>query len=254
MYVTLGDIVGEDLAEHLEPGEELEPPSLGCWPDVSVLKVPVPTPAEVRASLTEPGKLNVKFEESALERLAKCQSTIRIDRAQRFDPALVSAVRSLFEELGPCVFTESQGFDLSTSESLLATLTTTQDLAAKLKAIAAGEVDEDEENEDEDEDEEFEDDEDEDEDEDDDAPAPDSARPEVLRMLLGEIAQLPRVRRKAAELLGGAPPIVGKFAERLARLGAEPDPVVAKELGVTERDVVGARKALSILLRRAESR
>ena len=115
-------------------------------------------------------------------------------------------------------------------------------------------MDEDEENEDEDEDEEFEDDEDEDEDEDDDAPAPDSARPEVLRMLLGEIAQLPRVRRKAAELLGGAPPIVGKFAERLARLGAEPDPVVAKELGVTERDVVGARKALSILLRRAESR
>jgi hypothetical protein len=246
MYATLAGIVGEDLAEHLEPGEELEPPSLGFWPDVSVASTPVPKSAGK-------GK-DFKHEGGAVERLKTCKATIRIDRAERFDPALISAMRALFESLGPCLFTKGQ--DLLTSETLLATVLSNRDLAAALRAIAAGEqIDEEEEDEDEEEEEdEDEEEEDDEEAEEDDEPAPDSAKPEMLRMILGEIAQIPRARRKAAELLGGAPPLVGTFAERLARVGAEPDPVAAKALAVTERDIVGARKALAIILRRSEGR
>jgi hypothetical protein len=250
MYVTLGLVVGEDLAEHLDPGEELEPPTLGSWPDVSVLeKAPVPTSDEARASLAGSGKAKAKLDEAALTRLATCKSTIQIDQATAFDPSHVSALRALFESLGPSVFTKGAGLELSTSESLLATLAGAADLAESLRAIAAGKADDDDDDEDEDDE-----DDDDDLDEDDDEPAPDSAKPEMLRMMLGEIAQLPRVRRKAAELLGGAPPLVGQFAERLARVGAEPDLAAAKALGVEEREVIGARKALANLLRRAESR
>src|SRR6476620_3715294 len=82
MYETLGGIVGEDLAEHLDPGEELEPPSLGSWPDVSVLdKVPVPTADEARASIAGSGKGKAKLDEAALERLASCKATIQIAQA-----------------------------------------------------------------------------------------------------------------------------------------------------------------------------
>src|SRR4051794_33493706 len=79
MYETLGGIVGEDLAEHLEPGEELEPPVLGLWPNLSVATSPVPTAAEVRARLGDaPKKAAAKLDEAALERLASCKVTIRI--------------------------------------------------------------------------------------------------------------------------------------------------------------------------------
>jgi hypothetical protein len=247
MYETLGAIVGEDLAEHLEPGEDLEPPVLGFWPNIAVATpAAIPTAAELRASVANPKKKNVTLEEAALERLAKCVTTIQIEKPQDFDPALVSAVRALFESLGPSVFTEGQGSDLSTSESLLATLAKHPDLASTLRAVAAGELDDDEDLDDEAEEEEQEDDEDE--------PASDSARPEVLRKILAEIAQHPRARRKAGELLAEAPEIVATFAERLARIGAEPDPAVAKALDVKEREVLAARKALANILRRAENR
>jgi hypothetical protein len=227
MYKTLGRIVGKDLAEHLEPGEELEPPVLGCWPDITVPETSrVP---DARAS---------RGEKAALVRLAECVSTIRIDLVRDFDPALVSALRAVFEDLGPSVFAKGEGVDLTTSESLLASLAKSPDLAATLRAVEAGELEE----------------EDEHEDEDDEEPAPDSARPEVLRTILGEISQHPRARRKAGELLAEAPEIVGKVAERLARVGAEADPVVAKALDVKEREVLGARKALATILRRAENR
>ena len=251
MYATLAGIVGEDLAEHLDPGEELEPPALGYWPAISVAaSTPVPSADELRASLAEGGKKNAKLDEAALERLAKCRATIQIDRPQRFDPALVSALRALFEKLGPSLFTKGPGTDLSTSESLLTSLAASTDLPAKLRAVEDGEVDGD----DEDDDDEDDEDDDEDEDEDEDEPAPDSARPEVLRTVLGAISQVPRARRKASELLGAAPPLVGKVAERLARIGAEPDATVAQALGVDAPEVVAARKALATILRRAESR
>ena len=242
MYETLGAIVGEDLAEHLEPGEDLEPPALGFWPDISVCSAEsIPSVAELRASMADPKKKNVTLEEAALERLAKCVSAIKIDKPQDFDPALVSAVRALFDSLGPSVFTEGQGSDLTTSESLLTTLAKQPDLASTLRAVAAGELDDDEDLDDGD-------------DDDAEEPASDSARPEVLRKILAEIAQHPRARRKAGELLAEAPEIVATFAERLARIGAEPDPAVAKALDVKEREVLAARKALASILRRAENR
>lgn len=239
-YETLGGIVGKDLAEHLEPGEDLEPPVLGFWPDISVsASASVPTAEAERTSLTDPTKTGATFEEAALARLAKCMSTIRVERPEAFDPAFVSAIRTLVENLGKSVFTNRPGFHLATSESLLASLAEYPDLASTLRAVAAGELDDEEEDEEEDED---------------DEPASDSARPEVLRKILEAIAQHPRARRKAGELLAEAPEIVGTFAERLARIGAEPDPAVAKALDVNERDVVGARKALASILRRAENR
>jgi hypothetical protein len=225
MYKTLGRIVGKDLAEHLEPGEELEPPVLGCWPDITV-----PEASSVPEAAASRG------EKAALVRLAECVSTIRIDQVRDFDPALVSALRAVFEDLGPSVFAKGKGVDLTTSESLLASLAKSPDLAATLRAVEAGELEEEHE------------------DEDDEEPAPDSARPEVLRTILGEISQHPRARRKAGELLAEAPEIVGKVAERLARVGAEADPAVAKALDVKEREVLGARKALATILRRAENR
>ena len=254
MYEALAAVVGEDLADHLEPGEALEPSELGLWPDLSVpLKPLIPSVAEQRAALDDPSKTGVSIEEAALARLAKCTATVRIDRpAGGFDPALVTALRALVAKIGPCVFTEALGFTLTTSESLITTLATQQDLATALRAIEVRDsVDGDE---DEDEDEDEEEDEDEDEDEAEDEPAPDSARPEMLRMLLGEIAQQPRMRRKVSELLGNAPPLVAAFAERLARIGAEPDAACARALNVTEADLASARKALATIFRRAESR
>lgn len=230
-YVTLGKIVGEDLAEHLDPGEELEPPSLGAWPDIKVASGAVP--------------------EAALALLAGCKSTIKVEGAKGFDPALVSAVRALLAALGPCVFAEGKTAALQTSEALLKTIEKYADLAAALREVTSGDDDDDD---DEEEEEDEEDTDDEDDEDDEDEPAPDSARPAVLRTVLGAISQVPRARRKAAELLGAAPEIVGKVAERLARVGAESDADVAKALAVTEKDVVGARKALATLLRRAENR
>jgi hypothetical protein len=224
MYKTLGRIVGKDLAEHLEPGEELEPPVLGCWPDIMVPEVPTLPAADAK-----------RGEKEAVARLSECVSTIRIDQVRDFDPALVSALRALFEDLGPSVFAKGEGVDLVTSESLLASLAKSPDLASTLRAVAAGELEEEE-------------------DEEAEEPASDSSRPEVLRKILGEISQHPRARRKAGELLAEAPEIVGKFAERLARIGVEADPAVAKALDVKEREVLEARKALATILRRAENR
>lgn len=255
-YDGLGSIVGEDLAEHLEPGEELEPVTLGHWPELSVLKsTPVPTPDEQRAELSQPDKTDVRLEEAALTRLAKCVSTVRIAGPQGFEPTLVSALRLLVAKLGPCVFTDAPGFTLETSETLLKNLTAERDLATALKVVTSGEPVEEEKESDEDED--YEDDEDEDEDEDeaeDEEETEDaSARADILRGNLAEIAKLPRVRRKAGDFLAEAPQIVGTYAERLARIGVETDAAVAKALNVTEREVLGARNALARILRRAES-
>jgi hypothetical protein len=240
MYKALAAVVGPDLAEHLDPGEELEPPELGLWPEVSVpQKSSIP-------SVAAPGskKPGVHGDEAALARLATCTASIDIEHPNDFDPALVTALRALIASLGPCVFSGGEGSELTTSESLLAKLETSLDLAAGLRKLAAGEsIGEEDEEEKEDEDEEEE-----------DEPAPDSARPEMLRMLLGEIAQQPRIRRKVSELLGNAPPLVATVAERLARIGVEPDAVSAKALGVTEGDVAAARKTLATIFRRAENR
>jgi hypothetical protein len=242
MYETLSDIVGDDLAEHLEPGEELAPSELGLWPDVSVPLSPhIPTAEEERRSLSDPNKVGVRFEEAALERLATCTAHVRIDRPRDLDPALVSALRALIAKLGPCVFTEAHGFELTTSETLLATLAKLPDLTTALRAVVAAET----------EDEDFTD---EAEEEEEDEPVPDSARPEVLRMVLGEIAQRPAARRKVSELLGAAPKVVGAVAERLARIGAEPDSAIAKALGITEPEALAARVALATIFRRAERR
>jgi hypothetical protein len=239
MYDALTEIVGEDLAEHLEPGEVLEPPELGLWPDVLVPLSPhIPTVEEERASLDAPDKTGVRFEEAALERLGTCTAHIRIERPKDFDPALVSALRVLTAKLGPCVFTEARGFDLVTSESLLVTLTKRPDLATALRAAVENEAA----------------DEYDDSDDDEEEPVPDSARPEVLRVVFGAIAQRANMRRKVSERLGGAPKLVGMYAERLARIGAEPDPAVAKALGITEREVVQARVALAAIFRHAEGR
>jgi hypothetical protein len=240
MYKALADVVGPDLAEHLEPGEELEPPELGLWPEVSVpQKAVIPSVAAPAGAK----KTGVHGDEAALTRLATCTASIDVEHPNDFDPALVTALRALMASLGPCVFSGGEGSELTTSESLIAKLETSLDLAAALRKLAAGEsIGEDEEEED-DEDEEEE-----------DEPAPDSARPEMLRMLLGEIAQQPRIRRKVSELLGNAPPLVAAVAERLARIGAEPDAVSAKALAVTEADVVAARKTLATIFRRAENR
>jgi hypothetical protein len=261
MYAKLAAIVGEDLAEHLDRGEELEPPTLGFWPDVSVASSGVPAADNERASLTGPGKkAKVRFDEAALKRLAKSFSVIRFDGPRGFDPALVTTLRVLVELLGPCVFTREPGSELITSETLLADLADLPDLPAGMRAALAGERDEDEEEDEADEDEDDED-EDEEEDEDDeevdedeDEPAPDSARPETLRGTLAAMAELPRARRKASELMGSAPEIVVRLAERLARVGVETDAVAARALGVKDEDVVAARKALAKLLRRAENR
>ena len=254
MYEKLAAVVGEDLAEHLEPGEELEPAKLGCWPDVAVLASPVPTADEVETAVAEAGNTGVRVQDAALKRLAKCVSSIRIDHPRDFDPALVTAVRALVAALGPCVFSKGAGFDLLTSETLLADIAKATDLAAAMRAAVAGKlVDKDDDEDDEDDDEE-EDEDDEEEEEDDDEPPSDSARPEVLRGTLAAMAELPRARRKASELMGSAPDLVARFTERLARVGAEPDAAVAKALNVTEKDVIGARKALALILRRAENR
>ena len=244
MYEALAAIVSEDLADHLEPGEELQPPELGHWPDVLVPLSPhIPTVEEERALLADPNKVGVRFEEAALERLGKCTAHIRLEQPQDFDPALVSALRALIAKLGPCVFTESHGFDLTTSESLLTTLAKLPDLATALRAVVSNEAEE-----------EYSDDDGADDDEDADEPVPDSARPEVLRMIFGEIAKQPAARRKVSELLGAAPKIVGIYAERLARVGAEPDSAVAKGLGITEHEAVSARVALATIFRRAEKK
>jgi hypothetical protein len=241
MYKALAAVVGPDLAEHLEPGEELEPPELGLWPEVSVPQ------KSVIPSVGAPGgakKAAVNGDEAALARLATCTASIDIEHPNDFDPALVTALRALIASLGPCVFSGGEGSELTTSESLITKLETSLDLAAALRKLAAGEsIGEEDEEEEED-----------DEDEDEDEPAPDSARPEMLRMLLGEIAQQPRIRRKVSELLGNAPPLVASVAERLARIGAETDAVAAKALAVTEADVAAARKTLATIFRRAENR
>ncbi len=239
MYKALAAVVGPDLAEHLEPGEELEPPELGLWPEASVpQKSVIPTVAAPGSK--KPG---VHGDEAALARLATCTASIDIEHPNDFDPAQVTALRALIASLGPCVFSGGEGSELTTSESLLAKLETSLDLAAALRKLAAGESigEEDEEEEEDDEDEE-------------DEPAPDSARPEMLRMLLGEIAQQPRIRRKVSELLGNAPPLVAAVAERLARIGVETDAVSARALAVTEGDVAAARKTLATIFRRAENR
>ena len=241
MYKALAAVVGPDLAEHLEPGEELEPPELGRWPEVSVPQKSVIPSVGGRAGAPKAPALAA--DEAAAARLATCTASIDIEHPNDFDPALVTALRALIASLGPSVFSGGDGSELTTSESLLTKLETSLDLAAALRKLAAGESIGDEEEEEDDEDEEEE-----------DEPAPDSARPEMLRMLLGEIAQQPRIRRKVSELLGNAPPLVATVAERLARIGVETDAVSAKALGCTEADVATARKTLATIFRRAENR
>lgn len=243
MYKALAAVVGPDLAEHLEPGEELEPPELGLWPEVSVPQKSVIPSVGGRAGAQKAPALAA--DEAAAARLATCTASIDIEHPNDFDPALVTALRALIASLGPSVFSGGDGSELTTSESLLTKLETSLDLAAALRKLAAGESigDDDDEEEEDDEDEEEE-----------DEPAPDSARPEMLRMLLGEIAQQPRIRRKVSELLGNAPPLVATVAERLARIGVETDAVSAKALGCTEADVATARKTLATIFRRAENR
>jgi hypothetical protein len=241
MYKALAAVVGPDLAEHLEPGEELEPPELGLWPEVSVAeKALIPSVSGRGAAKKAPA---VAADEAAAARLATCTASIDIEHPNDFDPALVTALRALIASLGSSVFSGGDGSELTTSESLLTKLETSLDLAAALRKLAAGESIGDDDEDDDDED-----------DDDEDEPAPDSARPEMLRMLLGEIAQQPRIRRKVSELLGNAPPLVATVAERLARIGVETDAVSAKALGCTEADVAAARKTLATIFRRAENR
>lgn len=241
MYEALAEIVGDDVADDLEPGDELEPASLGLWPDIAVARsAEIPTVEEARAWRDDPKKLPKRFEEAAIERLPQCTTEIAIDRPQGLDPALVSALRFLLPKLGPSLFTESVEVQLTTSETFLKTL-------AKLPDLESAQDEDDED--------------DEDEDEDDDAPEvedpgevvdPAAMRPEVLRALLGEIAQHPRLRKRVGELLHDAPPTVGAFAEHLARAGAQPDAVVAKALKVAEAEVVAARRGLALLLAKVD--
>lgn len=237
MYEALAEIVGDDVAGDLEPGDELEPASLGLWPDIAVARTAeIPTVEEARAWRDDPKKLPKRFEDAAIERLPKCATEIAIDRPQGLDPALVSALRFLLPKLGPSLFTESVELQLTTSETFLKTL-------AKLPDLESAR--------------------DEDDDDDDDEPGEDeedagevvdaaATRPELLRALLGEIAQHPRLRKRVGELLHDAPPTVGAFAEHLARAGAQPDAVVAKALKVGEAEVAAARRGLAILLAKVD--
>ncbi|MDB4942819.1 MAG: hypothetical protein JWP97_2353 [Labilithrix sp.] len=259
-YQALGKIVGEDVAEDLEKGDELEPAMLGVWPDLSASSS-VPSVDEERDSLNEVGKTEVRFEEAALERLATCKSAVRIDRGiPEFDPALVTALRILVGKLGACVFTENPGSELETSEALLKRIAALPDLAtaqksedeevgaaAKKRGAAAAKSEDDDEGEEED------DEEDEDEEEvEEPLQETSDARPDAIRSTLAEIAQNPRARRKAGELLSGASDEIGAYAERLARSGPEPDAVVARALNKPEADVKAARLELAKLLRRLD--
>lgn len=241
MYAALAEIVGEDIAEDIEPGDDLEPASLGIWPDIAVARsASIPTVEEASAWRDDPNKTEKRFEAAAIARLPKCTTRIAIDRPQGFDPALVSALRFLLPKLGPSLFSESVEFDLTTSETLLKTLAKHPDLESA--------------QEDDDEDGDADDDDDDADDPVDDEPVVDdaAARPEVLRALLGEIAQHARLRRRVGELLHDAPPTVGAYAEHLARAGAQSDTVAAKALKLSEADVGTARRGLAALLAKVD--
>jgi hypothetical protein len=245
-YAELAGIVGEDLAEHLEAGEELEPPVLGYWPDISVATMPPPAAADVRSALPQSSKPGPRCDEAAIGRLAVCTCSFKIERPQGFDPALVTALRTLLNHLGPCVFSKDEGIWM-TSESVLAELSGLRDLAKTLAAVASGDLDEDDEAVDSDaaDRESAADPEDED---------TASARPETLRQTLFAMAEYPRARRKANAMMGEAPELVAKFVERLARVGPETDAVAAQALGARDEEIRAARKSLAAILRRAETR
>jgi hypothetical protein len=245
VYEALSAIVGEDLAEHLEPGEELEPPVLGYWPDITLSARAIPSTGD--HAETASGGTN-DSDETVRTRLGRCLSAIQIERPQGFHPALVTAVRLLLAQSESAVFSRNDRHFV-TGERLLEELKGSRDLSATLRAVAAGELDADEE---------FEQDEDDtdhgsrskaDSPEDEDALA---AKPEALRQTLIAMADYPRARRRASAMMGDAPALIATFVERLARVGAESDAAAATALQVAEQEIVAARRTLAGILKRAE--
>ena len=131
MYAAL-----EELYEKVDLGDGDSAPDLGFLPDVEVSRSPVPKADAERAAVAESAKIGARVEDAAFARLSKCKSTLIVDRPTELDedPTLVSALKILFEMLGPSVFVGGDAHRLVTSETLLAELAKHRDLDAAIKA------------------------------------------------------------------------------------------------------------------------
>lgn len=245
-YERLETTLGEERWQALQD-EDDDVATLGELPELDVSKSS-PSPDEERESLAKTKKKGV-VEEKAIDRLATCKSTIRIQAPPALEdsPVLVSMLRWILEQVGPCVYAKTPGSTLVTSESLLKELKALRDVDAAVRELDEADDDEDEDDED-DEEEEGDDDED-----DEDAPIPNdpSVTADALRSMLAAIAENPRARRKAGDLFERAPELVVKLAQSLGRDGAAADDVLARRLGVTPAKVASARNALATLIDRA---
>ncbi|MCA9590399.1 MAG: hypothetical protein KC657_34085 [Myxococcales bacterium] len=267
MYAAL-----EELYEKVDLGDGDSAPDLGFLPDVEVSRSPVPKADAERAAVAESAKIGARVEDAAFARLSKCKSTLIVDRPTELDedPTLVSALKILFEMLGPSVFVGGDAHRLVTSETLLAELAKHRDLDAAIKARGgkpekkasavrptAAKValaDDSDTALDSDTDLDASDtelDSDTDLDDEDDEEAADSAEPDALRRTLAAIAEHPASRRRAGDLLEKAPDLVQRVAERLARIGVESDDALARGTDADIKRVKTARLALAALLRKA---
>jgi hypothetical protein len=223
-YDGLEALIGPDALRAYED-DDTYPEELGAWPRLEARTGPVPSPAEERARLEEPNKIGVRFEEAALDRLGRCRCRIDIDRPGDFktDPTLVSAVRTLIELVGPSVFCENRGFDLVTSETLLASLEKMRGLEAALADEEPGE------------------------------PASEEVKASTIHRVLATMATNPKMRRAAMQLLEEADPEVAKVAAVIAQRGPADDERLALWTGLSEADVEDARYILADLLSRAQT-
>jgi hypothetical protein len=221
-YDALEALIGSDTLRGYED-DDAYPEELGAWPSLEVRTGPMPSAAEERALLAEPNKI-VRFEEAALDRLGRCRCRIDIDRPSDFrtNPTLVSAVKTLLGRLGPAVFCENRGFDLVTSETLLASIGKMKDLEAALDNEEA------------------------------DEPGSEEAKSATIHKVLAAMATNPKMRRAAMQLLEQAAPEVGKVAAVIAQRGPADDERLALWTGIDEDDVEDARFALAELLARAQ--
>lgn len=259
----------EELYESVDLDDGDSAPDLGFLPDVEVSQSPVPTPAAQRTALGK--RLGGRIEDAAFTRLAKCKSTILLDRPTSLeeDPTLVSSLKLLLAQLGEVVFAGSGALAFVTGETLAEELERHRDLEGAVKArrrsglqrVAKPRVEEsgevphgaaDSDTDVGDSDTSLEDSDtslDDLEDEDDEAV--DSAEPDALRRTLAAIAEHPSSRRRASELLDKAPDLVVRVAERLARVGVESDEALAKGVDADLKKVKAARLSLAELLRKA---